>query len=31
VFPDTAAIKPGDIVNVRVESATGHSLAGVIV
>src|SRR5208283_4426050 len=31
VFPDTAAIKPGNIVNVRVESATGHSLAGVIV
>ncbi|MGO9265524.1 MAG: tRNA (N6-isopentenyl adenosine(37)-C2)-methylthiotransferase MiaB [Candidatus Binataceae bacterium] len=31
VFPDTAAIKPGEIVNVRVESATGHSLAGVIV
>jgi tRNA-2-methylthio-N6-dimethylallyladenosine synthase len=31
VFPDTVAIKPGDIVNVRVESATGHSLTGVIV
>lgn len=31
VFPGTAAIKPGDTVTMRVESVTGHSLAGAVV
>ena len=31
VFPGAATIQPGDTVRMRVESATGHSLAGSVV